>query len=551
MIHLRQNQIDALQQLRLKLRSDLLRLILIAPCGFGKTIVAAEMIRSAVSKNKRVAFIAGRRELIDQTMDKLERLEVQAGVVMGSDWRRDDYLPVQVCTIQTLARRLDRLPPADLVIVDECHGAYSESHKKVLAQYGGIPVIGLTATPFRADKRGLGDIFQDTVMTATTRDLINQGFLVDYDAFAYTCPELHEVQMRTFDYDQEQLGLAVNTSILVGSIVREYLKHARGRRALVFAVNVAHSEHIAQEFRDNGVPAAHVDADTPNTERKQAILDFATGKLMVMTSVDIFSEGFDAPAAEVAILARPTKSLTKYIQQVGRVLRISPETGKKRALLHCHSGNILRHGFVDDPRSYSLTSTPDHVRALFTCPACYEVFGAIRRDGRCPKCGELIAEPHEVTEKGERRVKDEVEGDRIGVEQIRKMREMRDAAGIRNDLTDRQLQLAAHATRQEKAGEYLRLKQVQESKGLKKGFVGHQFRAVFSVWPKFTDEELAAAKPAARPFLNLPRHGSSGTSLPNSENSPAATSGEPTQEAPKAQTDLFDSASRDRQTSSE
>ncbi len=503
---LRAYQEEAIRLLRLKLLAGLLRLVLGAPCGFGKTLCAAEMIRSAVGKGKKVVFVAPRRELIDQTMDKLYRFGVEAGVIMASDPRADSYLPVQVCTIQTLARRLDRLPPADLIIIDECHGALSQSHKNVLERYGNIPVIGLTATPFRADKRGLADVFQDIVVTATTRELMDQGFLVEADYFAYTCPELHEIKTVGGDYEKEALGLATNTNIIVGSIVREYLTHAAGRRAIVFAVNVEHSEHIVAEFRASGIAADHVDANTPTAQRKQSIADFNSGKILVMSSVGIFSEGFDAPAAEVAILARPTKSLALFIQQVGRVLRTSPETGKQRALVHCHSGNILRHGLVEDPRSYALTATSDRVRKLYTCPLCSVVIGAIKPDGTCPKCGELIADPRqEAAENAAREEKENVAGERIGVDRIKAMREARDESGIRNDLTDQQMRLVARATREEKAGEFLRLQKIQQEKCLKPGFTSVVFRNQFGHWPKFKDEELAAARPADRPFIRLPK----------------------------------------------
>jgi hypothetical protein len=219
--------------------------------------------------------------------------------------------------------------------------------------------------------------------------------------------------------------------------------------------------------------------------------------------VGVLSEGFDAPIAEVCILARPTKSLTLHLQMIGRVLR--PASGKARALIHDHAGNVLRHGFPDDPRDYSLTATPERVQALHTCPACQQIFGATTQ-GHCPNCGELIALVKERSDDLSIRSQHEVvDGVRISRAEIERIRAKRTGLGLERELSDRQIALAAAATRPQKAAEYLRLRAVADQKGFKDGFVAHQFRSTFCHWPRFTDEELAAAQPATQPFFPLPR----------------------------------------------
>lgn len=505
MVQLREYQKVAIEKLRGLIRSGHKKLLLTMPTGGGKTVVAASMIHSAVQRGSRSLFLAHRRELIDQTVDKLERFGVKAGVIMASDPRRDDFLPTQIASVQTLVRRLDRKPKANIIFVDECHHAASETYKKIIEAYSDAIVVGLTATPWRSDKIGLGDIYEDSVLACTPAELIEMGALVPFDVFAYDAPDLHEVGVVAGEFNQRDLGIACNTKVLVGAIVKEYVAHAAGRRAIVFPVNIAHSMHLVDEFRAAGFRAAHVDCNTDSQVRVEAMESFRHGDLTILSSVGVLTEGFDAPAAEVCIMARPTKSLSLYIQMGGRVLRTSPETGKIRALIHDHAGNTLRHGFLDDERDYSLNPTPDRVRSLHTCPACYVVFGTLKQ-GHCPNCNELIAIPEERGTTGTGRDDHEiVEGHRISREEIERIRNRRGVLGLERDLTDQQIARAAAATREQKVAEFLRLKEVASRKGFKDGFVSHQFRGTFSHWPKFTKDELATGMPAQRPFFPLPR----------------------------------------------
>lgn len=493
---LRPYQVAALDAIRTRLREGLKRIVLVAPTGSGKTVVSAEIIRSATAKGRHTVFVAPRREIIDQTLDKLERVGVSASVVMADDKRRGTD-PVVVATIQTLARR-STLPPASIVIVDEAHHALSDSYRKVLAGYPDAVVLGLTATPWRTDRIGLADMFQGHVVAATPGQLIAERSLVPYAAYAYDAPDLHEVPVVAGDFQAKGLELACNTKVLVGSVVREYLNHVPGRRALCFPVSIKHSQALTQEFRDAGVDAEHLDCKTAKDERRAILARLRSGTTLVVSSVGVLVEGFDEPSAEVAILARPTKSLALHIQMMGRVLRPSP--GKERATFHDHAGNLLRLGLPDDEREYSLTATPRRVKELHTCPLCLAVFAALR-EGRCPACGELIAPVMEkIAASKPRKGNAQVEGERIDIEEIRRRRT---AAGIDRDLSDRQLAKIARATREEKAAEFLRLQEVARAKGFKPGFVSHQYRATFGVWPRFMDGELEGVTPAVRPFLPL------------------------------------------------
>lgn len=504
-MQLRDYQSNAIENLREKIRAGSNANVLIAPTGSGKTVMASEIIQGAERRGNPSLFLAHRKELIDQCHEKLSRFGVSAGVIMGSDRRRDDYLLTQIASVQTLSRRMDRLPPAKLVVIDEAHHSTSRTYRDIIAHYAasGATILGLTATPWPAGRQGLSDIYSDYVVAETMANLIASGSLVSYEAFAYDSPDLHEVKKARGDFDTKGLALACNTEILVGNIVAEYVKHAMGRRAILFPVNVDHSHTLVSQFRVAGVAAEHLDCHTPKVERERILSGLSSGAVTLVSSVGVLTEGFDCPAAEVCILARPTMSLTLFVQMIGRVLR--PCDGKIRALVHDHAGNLMRHGFPEDITDYSLTSTPKRERELHTCPFCMVIFGSLKPDGTCPHCGQLVQQPAEEETRGPRGIKSVVEGKRLTADQIREIRADRGAKGLRLDLTDDQIAMAESATKEQRAAEYKRLISVGVSKNFKKGWAPTQYRNTFGMWPRFDDVYLAGVEAAKDPFVPLPR----------------------------------------------
>lgn len=497
-MQLRPYQIRSLDAARARVANGSRRLVYILPTGGGKTVVASEIIRGAIAKGKRVLFLAHRKELIDQCFKKLVVFGVVAGVLMGTDKRRDDFLPVQIASVQTLAKRMDRLPEADIVIVDECHHSTATTYLKLLDAYPNAVVFGLTATPWGV---GLADIYDDSVLAATPTELMDLGALVRYDAFAYDSPELHDVKTVRGEFDQKGLALACNTSVLVGSVVREYMTHAAGRRGILFPVNVEHSQSLVGEFQSFGVRAEHVDANTPKVERERILEGLASGAVTIVSSVGVLTEGFDCPAAEVIMLARPTQSLILHLQMIGRGLRPSSDTGKIKALIHDHAGNLLRHGFPDDERDYSLKATPKRDRDMHTCPFCCLVFGALKKDGTCPHCGQLVEfKEEQLDEPGARAQKVVVDGKRLTIEEVRAMRASK---GARVDLSDEQIVRIASATMEEKAAEHKRLLVLAENKGYSRHWADHRYRETFGTWPKF-GAAFNDVKPASMPIVPLP-----------------------------------------------
>lgn len=339
---LRNYQEHSITELGNALRAGIRAVCLMAPTGSGKTAIATEIIKRARAKGKRVMFVCDRVDLIDQTSEEFDAAGIEHGVIQADHWRVRPHVPVQVCSIQTLARRRNK-PFVDLVIVDEAHTMY-KSQIEMIKTWDNVPFIGLTATPFT---KGMGKVYERVIVVETTQSLIDQGYLCPFIAYGPPPPDLTGVKTTAGDYNQKQLGSKVNQKTILGDVVRTWLSRGEDRPTICFAVDIAHSKAIVDEFRAHGVNAAHIDAYTPDEERKALIREFKAGKVKILSSVDVLTKGFNHPEASCLIMARPTKSLIVHIQQIGRVLRAIE--GKKDAIILDHGGNMERHGFPTDP----------------------------------------------------------------------------------------------------------------------------------------------------------------------------------------------------------
>lgn len=401
MVTLRAYQESAIRELQGRIASGRRRIVVVAATGSGKTVIFAHVVADAVARDRSVLVVAHRRELIQQTYEKLLRAgleERQVGVVMASDTRRRPTAPVQVASIDTLRHRPK--PPADIVIVDEAHRELARSYRELRAHYPDAVHLGFTATPYRADNRGLGEFYEDLLLVASIRELIDQGYLVEPRVFTVPperLPNLTGVRVRAGDYAQDQLDAAVDQTTLVGDIVEHWIRHASGVRTVAFAVSVKHSKHIAERFRDAGVTAEHLDGTTPVDLRDAILQRLESGETLVVSNCGVLCEGWDQPSAKCAILARPTKSTGLYLQQAGRILR--PWDGQ-RAIILDHAGCAREHGLPQDEREFSLEPKPKRKRGdvlqvpIRICDGCQAVLPA--RVRVCPECGLLFVEERAV-----------------------------------------------------------------------------------------------------------------------------------------------------------
>lgn len=382
-------QDELIHQVRVKLRTKR-RVLLQLPTGGGKTVVGGKMIENAAGKGHRCFFTVHRRELIDQTVATFDEVGIRHGVIAaGRAWQMLER--VQVCSIDTLKHRLDviKQAPPKFIMIDEAHHVGAAGWKAVATAFPDAFVVGLSATPERLDGKGLDDIFEDIVIGPSTGQLINDGFLCDYRAFAPTAPDLSGVHTKMGDFVKSEASAAMDKPTITGDAITHYNRLASGQSAVCFCASIEHSQHVALQFRQAGIMAWHLDGTTPYGERSEAIRAFRNGEIRVLTNVDLFGEGFDLPSLTASILLRPTKSLALYLQQVGRCLR--PHPGKKRALILDHAGNIARHGLPDEERQWSLTGRAKKKKggAPLDARQCPKCFALHRPAPICPECGHV------------------------------------------------------------------------------------------------------------------------------------------------------------------
>jgi DNA repair protein RadD len=349
--------------------------LLVLPTGGGKTVCFSFMAARAIEKGLRVWILAHRVELLDQISRTLTSFGVPHGMV-APGYMGDRRKPVQVASVFTLVRRLDRYDAPDLIIVDEAHHAISESTwGRVITAFPNAKLLGVTATPIRLSGEGLGDLFQSMVVGPSMRELIELGALSPYRLFAPAGVDLSGVHSRMGDFVRGEIEAAMDKPSITGDAVKHYQKLAPGRRAVAFCVSVEHAVHVAEQFRAAGISAQAIDGGMDRTLRASVLSEFSKGRIQVLASCDLISEGFDVPAIEAAILLRPTQSLGLYLQQVGRALRTFP--GKTEAIILDHAGNVARHGLPDEERAWSLDGSPKKKGAqksevpVKTCGACF------------------------------------------------------------------------------------------------------------------------------------------------------------------------------------
>jgi len=413
MISLRPYQSSAVGGVRQSYAAGKRAPLLVLPTGGGKTTIFSYVTSSAAAKGKCVYLIAHRAELVKQIAMTLARLGTRHSVIAPGPIVRqvqveqfkaygrtfvDPQARVFVASVQTLVKRLEDYPPPDLIVIDEAHHLTMDSTwGRVVSAYPAAKLLPVTATPCRLDGKGLGlgagGFADDMVMGPTMRELIDAGFLSPYRIFAPpNALDLTGVRTRAGDYAREQLASAMDKPSITGDTVAHYQRLTPGKRAVAFCVSVAHAQHVAAEFQQAGIPAEFLDGTLDALERDRIIKRFEAGETLVLSSCDIVSEGFDLPAIEVAILLRPTQSLSLYIQQVGRALRTFP--GKTEAIILDHVGAVATHGLPDEEREWSLDGVKPKKRQaandnepdvkITTCTRCFTIH---RPAPCCPSCG--------------------------------------------------------------------------------------------------------------------------------------------------------------------
>lgn len=366
------------------------------PTGMGKTALTASMLKTSSLKGIPSLFICHRRELIKQTHIAFNALNIGHGII-GAGFPFSARPMVQIASIQTLKNKLSKIRKPGLVVFDECHHQSAKSWRTVYESFPDAYIIGLSATPKRLDGSGLKEFYPVMVQGPSVQSLIDEGYLSPYKIFAPANIDISKVHTRMGDYVSSELSKEIDKPTITGDAIKEYQKYANGKRAIVRGVSIEHSKHIAKQFNDSGISANHVDGTTPHDIRDAIMESFRRGDTLVISNVDLFSEGLDVPAVECVIDLRPTKSLILWLQFCGRALR--PMEGKV-AIIIDHAGNCQRHGLPCDDREWDLEgrdkkSKEDNGPMIRLCPQCFFACNSWRKE--CPECKhQFVAQPREV-----------------------------------------------------------------------------------------------------------------------------------------------------------
>lgn len=377
-------------------------MLVVLPPGGGKTVIAAFIASAFAGRGKHTFFNCHRAELLQQTSLTFTKCGLAHGFVAPGHVMSAAQL-VNVASIDALKRRLKTITPPRVVIWDETHHIGAAGWAAIMEAWPDTIHIGLTGTPWRLDGTGLGAYYDVMVEGPTVEQLIDMGALSPFLLYAPDKPDMVGVKRSMGDFSKGDSSERMKAPKLVGNIIAHWKKLATGMRTVGFAVNRAHSKLMVERFNEAGIPAAHLDGDTPDGERKAIIRKFADGEILVLWNVDLFGEGFDLSAIaqrpvtiDCAILARPTQSLSLYLQQAMRCMRPAPG---KVAIILDHAGNSDRHGFPDDVQTWSLEGNGKSKAANdngppppVTCGTCFaQIKRKVPMPEKCPHCGAKLA----------------------------------------------------------------------------------------------------------------------------------------------------------------
>jgi len=390
---LRTDQSEAIENVRAAMR-ETRRVVLQSPCGWGKTVVAGDIVRSVRDKDKRALITVPQLALVDQTVEALYAQGItEVGVIQASHVNTDWSKPVQVASVQTLQKR-GTIPDAAVVIVDEVHKWFKFfekwfAGKDQLETWRKVPVIGLSATPWL---KGLGQFFDQLVVGNTIERMIGEKTLAPFRVYAASHPDLEGVRINDGEYVEADLVDRMNKPKLVADAVEAWKSLAEDRPTICFAVNRDHARQLAKEFEAGGVPAGYMDCETPGWERKDMQRRFKSGEVKVVVNVDVIGLGVDWPEVSCVSYCRPTRSEMRFVQNIGRGLRIA--AGKDDLIVIDHSDTTMKLGFVTQIHHDELDDgLPKLSRAPVMdlpkeCPKCHYLKPPLT--AKCPKCGHVI-----------------------------------------------------------------------------------------------------------------------------------------------------------------
>lgn len=370
-VTLRRYQINGIDNI-LNAWSDCRSVLFQMPTGTGKTTLFCEIVRKFTSElypDKKVLIVTHRKELVEQVFDRLvSGFHLTAGII-SSNYIGIQSAPIQVASIQTLVRREEHQKDIySLVIIDEAHHALANTYQKLWDYYPGSKFLGVTATPIRTNGEGFHDLFDKLVTTASVKWFIKKNYLSDIKYFASHTPDLSNIKLKAGDYDELELSEVMQHTTVMADLVQSYIDFALDKKMIIYAVNRGHCARIVEKFNSMGYFAKAIDSYTPTDARREIVEDFKNNKFKILCNVNIFTEGFDCPDVDAVQLARPTKSLALFLQQVGRCMR--PHQNKQHGIILDNAGLWKEHGLPKMDRNWTLSGTDKNL-----CPSQKEIVG--------------------------------------------------------------------------------------------------------------------------------------------------------------------------------
>ena len=370
-LELRNYQEHLVKKIKIEISKGKHAICCVLGCGGGKSVVQGTIAANANQKGNRVLFLVHRKELCEQIRDTF--------TACGVNWELTD-----VGMVQTFTRHISDIRKPDIIITDECHLSTAKTYTRIYDAFPEALKLGFTATPCRLNEGGLGAVYDSLVEGVSTKWLIQNKFLADYKYYSLPLADTDNLHVKCGEFVSDEVNALIENQAVYSGAVEQYLKLANGQKAMVYCPSVVSSKEVAEQFNVAGVPAAHVDGTTPKSEREELVAAYRSGKLMVLTNVELFGVGFDDKDIVCTIFLRPTMSVALYIQMAMRSLRY--KEGKTAIILDC-VGNARRHGLPSDDRKWTLESKKKQqnmvkIRECESCFAIYEPTHSV-----CPYCG--------------------------------------------------------------------------------------------------------------------------------------------------------------------
>lgn len=370
-IELRPYQQQLINDIYSSIRGGNNSVVAVLGCGGGKSVVQGSIAKQTTDKGKRVLFLVHRKELCQQIANTFKALGV-------------DMSLCDVSMVQTVSRRLGKLPDYNLIITDEAHHSTAKTYTKIYECYRNVVRLGFTATPIRLNKGGLGEVYSDLITSVSTKWLIENHYLAPYKYYSVKLADTSGLHTVAGEFKQDEVAELMEHKEIYGDTVKQWKRLAEGKKTIVYCASVEASKMTSERFLAEGYSSIAIDGKTPLNERGEAMERFRRGEITILCNCELFGEGLDVPDCECVVLLRPTQSLTLFIQQSMRSMRYMPN---KTAIIIDHVGNCYRHGLPDDDREWSLEPKhkQENIVKIRECKSCFAVYPPTM--AKCPYCG--------------------------------------------------------------------------------------------------------------------------------------------------------------------